>query len=94
MQRIWDIIGMRAPATGRGGGGGGFGGGQLAEPGTYVVTLTAGGQTLKQTFRVERVGTGDDVTAASEEDEEEREDINGGILPKAVNPFAGRRDRR
>ncbi|MEJ7810753.1 MAG: hypothetical protein WKG32_10130 [Gemmatimonadaceae bacterium] len=94
IQRVWDIIGMRPPvvAGGRGGGGGGGGGafgGQLAEPGTYVVTLTVNGQTLKQTFRVERVGTGDDVTAASgDEDDKEREDLNGGILPKPdESPF-------
>lgn len=35
-----------------GGGGGGFGGGGQVEPGTYRVTLTAGGQTLTKTVEV------------------------------------------
>ena len=88
--KIWEMIGMKAPAgLGRGGGGFGGGGGNLAEPGTYVVTLSAGGQTYKQTFRVERVGTGDDVTIAQEEEGEEG-DLNGGILPRVVNPFVRR----
>jgi hypothetical protein len=86
-QKIWDLIGMKAPAGGRGGGGGFGGGGNLVEPGTYVATLTAGGQTYKQTFRVERVGTGDDVTIAQDEDGEQ-ENLNGGILPKApASPY-------
>ena len=51
--------------------------------------LSAGGQTYKQTFRVERVGTGDDVTIAQEE-EGEQGDLNGGILPRVVNPFVRR----
>ena len=78
---------MKAPAGGRGGGGGFGGATSLVEPGTYVATLTAGGQTYKQTFRVERVGTGDDVTIA-QDDEGEAEDLNGGILPKVpVSPY-------
>ncbi len=81
-QKIWDIIGMRPPTGGRGGGGGGFGGGNTAEAGTYVATLTANGQTWKQTFRVERVGMGDDMSVGPDEDGEENEDLNGGILPK------------
>jgi hypothetical protein len=65
---IWRIIGMPQPGggggRGRGGGGGGFGGGGATMVGTgdYVVTLTVGGQTYKQTFRVERVSGGGDVT--------------------------------
>jgi hypothetical protein len=40
---------------GRGGGGGfGGGGGALAPTGDYLVTLSIGGQTYKQTFRVEQ----------------------------------------
>jgi hypothetical protein len=59
--RIWGIIGMTPPAGaagGRGGGGGrgGFGGGQTASTGDYLATLTVGGQTFKQTFRVENTG--------------------------------------
>jgi hypothetical protein len=77
---------MKPPAGGRGGGGGfgGFGG-NLVEPGTYVATLTAGGQTYKQIFRVERVGTGDDVAITQDEDAQP-ENLNGGILPK-VSPW-------
>jgi hypothetical protein len=42
-----------------GGGGGGFGGGRagnLVEAGDYLVTINAGGQTMKQVVHVERVG--------------------------------------
>ncbi|HEY3747366.1 MAG TPA: hypothetical protein VGL17_14035, partial [Gemmatimonadaceae bacterium] len=44
---------------GGGGGGGGFGGaraGNLVEPGDYMVTIIAGGQTMRQVVHVERVG--------------------------------------
>jgi Sortilin, neurotensin receptor 3, len=59
--RIWGIIGMSPPAPvgGRGGGGGGrggFGGGASVSTGDYLATLTIGGQTYKQTFRVENTG--------------------------------------
>ena len=85
-QKIWDLIGMKPPAGRGGGAGGGFGGGgNLVEPGTYVATLMAGGQTYKQTFRVERVGTGDDIGIA-QNDNDEPENLNGGILPK-VSPW-------
>jgi hypothetical protein len=80
-QKIWDAIGMKPPAAGGRGGGGFGGGGNVVEPGTYVVTLSAGGQTYKQTFRVERVGAGDDGSGAGQE-EDENLDINGGIFPK------------
>jgi hypothetical protein len=57
IRRIWGIIGMNPPGGGggggRGGGFGGFGGGATAGTGDYLVTLTVGGQTYKQTFRVE-----------------------------------------
>jgi hypothetical protein len=60
--RIWNLIGVTPPAVGgRGGGGGGFGGGAAggtANTGDYLVTLSVGGQTLKQSFRVERVSGG------------------------------------
>ena len=65
INRIWAIIGMPQPAPagggGRGGGGGGggrggAGGGATAGTGDYLVTLTIGGQTYKQTFRVEANG--------------------------------------
>ncbi len=49
-----------AEATGAGGGGGGFFGrgrnGNLVEPGDYMVTINAGGQTMRQVVHVERVG--------------------------------------
>ncbi len=47
-----------APVGGRGGGGGrgGFVGGASASTGDYLATLTIGGQTYKQTFRVENTG--------------------------------------
>lgn len=44
---------------GGGGGGGFFGGGRvgnLVDPGDYMVTINAGGQTMRQVVRVERVG--------------------------------------
>jgi photosystem II stability/assembly factor-like uncharacterized protein len=86
VRNVWTLIGMPQPA-GPGRGFFGFGGGNMAEAGTYLVTLKVGDRTLKQTFRVERVGTGDDVTAPAEEFEEE-DDINGGILPKRqASPF-------
>ena len=67
-QKIWDLIGMKQPTpAGRGGGGGLGGGGTLAAPGTYVVTLTAGERSYKQTFRVERWGTGDAEVMAPDE---------------------------
>jgi hypothetical protein len=93
VQRVWDIIGMRPPVVagrGFGGGGGGFGAlfGNLADAGAYTVTLQAGGQTLKQTFRVERVGTGDNAALADQQDDEDDADINGGIFPKQdASPF-------
>jgi photosystem II stability/assembly factor-like uncharacterized protein len=57
VNRIWGIIGMPQPAIGGGRGrGGGFnfaGFGGVAPTGDYLATLTIGGQTYKQTFRVE-----------------------------------------
>lgn len=50
---------MRALGVTRGGGGGGrFGGGSVADPGDYIVSLTADGQTQRQTLRVERTTGG------------------------------------
>jgi hypothetical protein len=56
IQRIWGIIGMSPPGGGGGGGRAGFGGfgGNVAPTGDYLVTLSIGGQTYKQTFRVEQ----------------------------------------
>ena len=61
--RIWQLIGMPQPSFGgRGGGGFGGAGATLANTGDYLVTLSVGGQTYKQTFRVERVSGGGDDT--------------------------------
>jgi hypothetical protein len=77
IEQIWAIIGMPAPTLGGGGrgggGGGGFGGGgggTIANTGDYSVSMTVGGQTYKQTFRVERVsGSGDAANPFGEEEE-------------------------
>ena len=65
VRRIYDIIGLKlAGGGGRGGGGGGrggFGGGAgffTAGTGDYLVTLVVGGQTEKQTLRVEGAANG------------------------------------
>ncbi|MEP6991680.1 MAG: hypothetical protein ABJA80_12190, partial [bacterium] len=90
-QKIWDLIGMKPPAIGGRGGFGGAGG-NLVEPGTYVATLTAGGQAYKQTFRVERAGTGDgDVSAFEDDQNDGNQDINGGIFPAPqASPYVRR----
>ncbi len=54
---LFDIL--RATGMTGGGGGGFFGGGApVAEPGTYMVSLTVEGQTHTQTLRVERMAGG------------------------------------
>ncbi|HEX7020741.1 MAG TPA: hypothetical protein VF159_12050 [Gemmatimonadaceae bacterium] len=65
VSRIWDIIGLPVPGAPGRRGGGGFGGLNLgntafANTGDYLVTLKIGGQTYKQSFRVERVSGGED----------------------------------
>ena len=59
------MIGIRAPQGGRGGrggGGGGRGGGAtLVGTGDYLVTMTVGGHSYRQTLRVERINGGSDV---------------------------------
>jgi photosystem II stability/assembly factor-like uncharacterized protein len=63
VQRIWNLIGVNAPAPAGGRGGGGFGGafgGGTANTGDYLVTMNVNGQTYRQSFRVERVGGGED----------------------------------
>lgn len=54
---LFDI--MRALGV-TGGGGGGFGGGGnlTVSPGEYLVSMTVGGQTYRQTLRVERAAGG------------------------------------
>ena len=67
-------IGGAAPAGGGGGeGGGGFGGarqGNLVDAGDYLVTLNAGGQTMRQVVHVERVGDIINVDSGPDEDDE------------------------
>lgn len=50
---------MRAIGVTGGGGGGFGGGGSVAEPGTYLVSMTVDGQTYRQTLRVERATGGE-----------------------------------
>ena len=69
-------IGERGGGGG-GGGGGGFGGaraGNLVEPGDYMVTITVGGQTMRQVVHVERVG--EIVNTDQRPDDEDGEDPN------------------
>ena len=67
-------IGGAAPEGGGAGGGGGFFGGarlgNLVEPGDFLVTINAGGQTMRQVVRVERVGEIVNVDFPPDEDEE------------------------
>ena len=59
VQKIFQLIGVSAPAGfgGRGGGGGfGGGGGRNATTGDYMVILNVGGTIVKQKLRVENVG--------------------------------------
>ncbi len=61
--KIYAIIGIKAPASGRGGGGGrgpAVRGAMVANTGEYLVTMTVGGQTYRQRLHVERVGDVDD----------------------------------
>jgi sortilin (neurotensin receptor 3) len=82
VQRIWSIIGMNPPSLGGRGGGGGFGGGgaNLADTGDYLVTLSVGGQTYKQTLRVERVSGGSEEGGGFGEDDQH--DQAGRFTPK------------
>jgi len=72
-------IGGAPGGGGEGGGGGGFFGrgrvGNLVDPGDYMVTINAGGQTMRQVVRVERVGEILNVDFGPDEDE------NGGGDP-------------
>jgi hypothetical protein len=80
VQRIWQLIGMNPPVVG-GRGGGGFGGAAAtqANTGDYLVTMTVNGQTLKQTFRVERVSGSDEANPQFGEDE--NHDQSGRYAP-------------
>ena len=92
IEAIWAIIGMSPPTLGGGGrgGGGGFGfggggGGSIANTGDYSVSMTVGGQTYKQTFRVERVSGGGDAVNPFGEDEDGREGRTSAARAKARN---------
>jgi len=64
---------------GGGGGGGFFGGGRvgnLVDPGDYMVTINAGGQTMHQVVHVERVGEILNVDFGPEQDEDGGGDPN------------------
>jgi hypothetical protein len=70
-------IGGAAPAGGGEGGGGFFGGprqGNLVDAGDYLVTLNAGGQSLRQVVHVERVGDIINVDFGPDEDDEGGDD--------------------
>jgi photosystem II stability/assembly factor-like uncharacterized protein len=62
--KVLSLIGIKAPAGGRGGGFPGFGaaaGTFVVGTGDYLLTMTVGGQTFKQVLHVERVSGGDDI---------------------------------
>ncbi len=61
VRKIFDLIGMKVPASGGGFGGGFGGGGGAGEAGTgsYLVTLKAGDTTVKQVLKIERVSGGE-----------------------------------
>jgi hypothetical protein len=67
-------IGGGGGGGGEGGGGGGFFGGgrvgNLVDPGDYMVTINAGGQTMRQLVHVERVGEILNVDFGPDEDED------------------------
>jgi hypothetical protein len=69
-------IGGAPGGGGEGGGGGGFFGrgrvGNLVDPGDYMVTINAGGQTMRQVVRVERVGEILNVDFGPDEDGDHR----------------------
>jgi len=78
---IWKLIGLPQPNVGgRGGFGGRGAGGNMANTGDYLVTLTVNGQKLRQTFRVERV-SGDDTPDFSFGTDEQH-DQDGRYTPK------------
>lgn len=61
--KVFQLIGIRAPASGgRGGGGAGGGrggGGAVAGGGDYLITMTVSGRTLRQVLHVERLSAGE-----------------------------------
>jgi hypothetical protein len=74
------VGGAGGAGGGEGGGGGGFFGGgrvgNLVDPGDYMVTINAGGQTMRQVVHVERVGEILNVEFGPEQDEDSGGDPN------------------
>ena len=73
------IVGAAGGGGEAGGAGGFFGGvrlGNLVDPGDYMVTVNAGGQTMRQVVRVERVGEILNVDFGPDEDENDGGDPN------------------
>ncbi|MBC7674158.1 MAG: hypothetical protein H7247_17205, partial [Polaromonas sp.] len=71
---------FRPAGGGGGGGGGGFGGGRgaagLVGTGDYLITITSGGQTVKQTLHVERLagaGAGANPFGQDDDDDDDHE---------------------
>jgi hypothetical protein len=67
-------IGGAGAAGGGEGGGGFFGGGRngnLVDAGDYLVTVIAGGQTMRQVVHVERVGEIVNVDPGPDQDDED-----------------------
>ncbi|MEN9817993.1 MAG: hypothetical protein RLZ32_1873, partial [Gemmatimonadota bacterium] len=73
VRKVFELIGLPAPAQGgRGGGFGGFGGGSIATTGDYGVVLQVGNTVLKSRLRVENVGGARSGTATAPEEDEGR----------------------
>jgi hypothetical protein len=72
------LIGGTGGGAGEGGGGffGGGRNGNLVDAGDYLVTITAGGQTMRQVVHVERVSDIVNIDFGPEEDEEDGGDPN------------------
>jgi len=78
---------MNPPTLGGRGGGGGFAfgggaGGGMANTGDLLVSMTVGGRTYRQTFRVERVSGGED--AGSPFGQDAQHDQSGRYTPAAA----------
>jgi len=58
-------------------------GGSLANTGDYLVSMTVGGQTYKQTFRVERVSGGSEAGGGFGGEDDEH-DQSGRHTPKTA----------
>jgi hypothetical protein len=72
---VLSLIGVKAPAGGRGGfpGFGAALGTFVVGTGDYLVTMTVGTQTFKQVLHVERVSGGDDIGSPFGDDDEDHD---------------------